>query len=810
MARELMPKSGIMMPYVVVTRDAAIVGVSTVDGFAGTIDLTQKYLKISDAANTYLNKTEGATKAYVGQALAPIMEGALFKDDPYVNNNTPIRSGGANGVESVDMIKVTDANIIKIGSYESSVQGIELHSAGRVSVVDRNAGGIETKYPIYSQRYRPEITELPFAAIGSYVKDAQGRTIGVNRTGVNADITQMTQKVIFTQAPTVPDAAQPYDAVNLRQLQAAGGGGGANMSGVMNNFIGAVEWFNGSRASLPAGYIAADGQVLSRVRYPDLSAALEKGMLNSVTEAMWINSGDSGRPFAWRSSFSRGGTAGTSHDGSTPDAWMRAPDLNGIQANSIKHLFLSGSSGAASEPSVGQVWTQSSPNLSGRIAPGSNVSGTWLAPTKINGTENEALTAGPDIVNMNRLTDGSLVNQQTPLPNYIDFNANRQNKTYGRGSQIQTSTGGAPVSRSPDNIGDLYPNHAVGIWIIRANGSFTAANTSYNVINSDTALPAPGIAIEGGLVRSVYKINDTEHMSAQFSIRRGVGQTPFARIALKGEGHGSDTVYDLPLNNKYNPIQSAAMRNVVSFNQVNVPTPADVMLQNALDFRAIQPYALPASYPMGVTSSLMRGDQGWGRENQAILGVLTSKNWPDASGDNSCFQIACNEQAGLVYKKPLYSAGASATYLSDFITVRDSRNTTVDGNGFIKQASPIVKLFGDGKYETNDEAKGARAHRISEGVYKVEKVLGFNSDTSWSGMGGGFELPQNGNGLALIWLDFEVEADGSIIIKTYHRTHPTAPSFASNEIEGYKEADPIDIPKGRWVDLRVEMPTRED
>lgn len=781
MARELMPKSGIMMPYVVVTRDAAVVGVSTVDGFAGTIDLTQKYLKISDAANTYLNKTEGATKTYVGQALAPIMEGALFKDDPYVNNNTPIRSGGANGVESVDMIKVTDANIIKIGSYESSVQGIELHSAGRVSVVDRNAGGVETKYPIYSQRYRPEITELPFAAIGSYIKDAQGRTIGVNRTGINADITQMTQKVTFTQAPTVPDAAQPYDAVNLRQLQAAGGGGGANISGVMNNFIGAVEWFNGSRAALPAGYIAADGQTLTRTdsKVKDLWAAVSSGLLASVSEYDWINgiSDQYGaHPGIHRGKYSLG-------DGSTN---FRIPDLNGMQSGSVSSPFLRGAGVGSGE--VGRVYENGAPNITGQFGlPTGDIGGAWqpivnwdkaIGPLQENVPSEFAPSKGVTVPNQSI---------------GVKFDASRASASYGR-----------------DGTVEVRPNSAVGIWIIRANGSFTAANTSYNVINSDTALPAPGTAIEGGLVRSVYKINDTEHMSAQFSIRRGVGQTPFARIALKGEGHGSDTVYDFPLNNKYNPIQSAAMRNVVSFNQVNVPIPADVMLQNALDFRAIASYALPASYPMGVTSSLMRGDQGWGRENQAILGVLTSKNWPDSSGDNSCFQIACNEQAGLVYKKPLYSAGASATYLSDFITVRDSRNTTVDGNGFIKQASPIVKLFGDGKYETNDEAKGARAYRISEGVYKVERVLGFNSDTSWSGMGGGFELPQNGNGLALIWLDFEVEADGSIIIKTYHRTHPTAPSFASNEVEGYKEADPIDIPKGRWVDLRVEMPTRED
>lgn len=188
MARDLMPKSGIMMPHVVVTRDAAVVGVSTVDGFAGAIDLTDKYLQKTDASATYQTKAEGASKTYVLDSIQPIMEGALFKADPFVDNNIPFRSAGANGVESVDMIKVTPENSIKLGSYESSVQGIEIHSAGRVVVVDKNDAGVETKYPVYSKRYRPEIGDLPFAAIGSYVKDSKGRTIGVNRTGINSDI----------------------------------------------------------------------------------------------------------------------------------------------------------------------------------------------------------------------------------------------------------------------------------------------------------------------------------------------------------------------------------------------------------------------------------------------------------------------------------------------------------------------------------------------------------------------------------------------------------------------------------------------
>lgn len=219
MARELMPKSGIMMPHVVINRDAAVVGVSTVDGVAGAVDLTGKYLQKTDAADIYQTKTEGASKDYVLDSIQPIMEGALFKADPFVDNNTPFRSAGANGVESVDMMKVTTDNSIKIGSYASSVQGVEIHSAGRLQVVDQNDSGVETKYPVYSKRYRPEIEDLPFAAIGTYVKDSKGRTVGVTRTGINSDIKQLTQKVTFTQPVTIPDAVSDSDAVALKQMK---------------------------------------------------------------------------------------------------------------------------------------------------------------------------------------------------------------------------------------------------------------------------------------------------------------------------------------------------------------------------------------------------------------------------------------------------------------------------------------------------------------------------------------------------------------------------------------------------------------
>jgi len=132
--------------------------------------------------------------------------------------------------------------------------------------------------------------------------------------------------------------------------------------------------------------------------------------------------------------------------------------------------------------------------------------------------------------------------------------------------------------------------------------------------------------------------------------------------------------------------------------------------------------------------------------------------------------------------------------------------TTVDANGFIKRASPVVKVYSDGSTELNAESAGVTVERLETGIYRISGVLGFNSDAGWGGIDGGIELPTDKNKLPLVWVDYEVESDGSILLKTYHRTHPTAPRFARNEIDGVSDGDPVDIPAGRCVDLRVEMP----
>ncbi|MCL5494006.1 phage tail fiber protein [Enterobacter roggenkampii] len=157
----------------------------------------------------------------------------------------------------------------------------------------------------------------------------------------------------------------------------------------------------------------------------------------------------------------------------------------------------------------------------------------------------------------------------------------------------------------------------------------------------------------------------------------------------------------------------------------------------------------------------------------------------------------------------VFAGGISDTNLiisTNGRTLWDTKNTAVDSNGFIKQASPVVKIFTDGKYETNDESEGVTVTRLDVGQYLIEGCKALNSDAAWGGIDGGFEIPTDRNKQPLIWLDYEVNADGSVLVKTYHREHSSAPAFARNERDGLADGEPVDIPAHQFVSVRVEMP----
>ncbi|MEQ9871055.1 prophage tail fiber N-terminal domain-containing protein [Pectobacterium odoriferum] len=137
-------------------------------------------------------------------------------------------------------------------------------------------------------------------------------------------------------------------------------------------------------------------------------------------------------------------------------------------------------------------------------------------------------------------------------------------------------------------------------------------------------------------------------------------------------------------------------------------------------------------------------------------------------------------------------------------------NAVADSSGFWKTASPVINIYADGSFTATYEAEGVDVERLSEGVYKITGCHGMHSDAAWNGIDGGVSNPKCRNGLELTWNDFSVESDGSVIVRTYHRPHPDAISFARNEIDGYENSDPIDVPPGLFIQVRVNMPAQTE
>ncbi|MDE9566694.1 hypothetical protein KKI93_22480, partial [Xenorhabdus bovienii] len=90
-----------------------------------------------------------------------------------------------------------------------------------------------------------------------------------------------------------------------------------------------------------------------------------------------------------------------------------------------------------------------------------------------------------------------------------------------------------------------------------------------------------------------------------------------------------------------------------------------------------------------------------------------------------------------------------------FRMLYDEGNTTFDGNGFIKKASPIIQIYPDGTFITNDESEGATVTKLGLGHYKLSGILGYNADGAW-GVHGGISVPRDVNGNELVYVDDKV------------------------------------------------------
>ncbi|ENO7474863.1 tail fiber domain-containing protein [Citrobacter amalonaticus] len=280
--------------------------------------------------------------------------------------------------------------------------------------------------------------------------------------------------------PLAGDAVNPYDAPTLRQVEnmvGGGGGVGPTLNGVQNFGVGLPTLWT-SRAFIPAWAVVADGQLLNRVDWPELWAHAQ--MHTPISDADWLaNPGK-------RGNYSNG-------DGATT---FRVPDFNGVQSGSIPGLFGRGDQGGLL-PS-GNVYQSAAPDIAGTL--------NFRQVRAPAGELNNNLVGGGGAFSTSTGTTGqygpiSLNGTLATALQLLSFKASDSNPVYGRSAN------------------QVWPNSFVGVWIIRASGGFTAANTSWTVYNGDDEAPPQGVAAVGGAVRSEYQINGTQAVASSFTAR---------------------------------------------------------------------------------------------------------------------------------------------------------------------------------------------------------------------------------------------------------------------------------------------------
>lgn len=160
-----------------------------------------------------------------------------------------------------------------------------------------------------------------------------------------------------------------------------------------------------------------------------------------------------------------------------------------------------------------------------------------------------------------------------------------------------------------------------------------------------------------------------------------------------------------------------------------------------------------------------------------------------AMGETSLYALSARIMAAGVWSNP--------------VRILNGANTTVDANGFIKAASPVVKLFAD-KIEPNDEAAEQPLSFEKPGIghYLIKGSSGFAKEGWW------IEIPTDTHGNKICAVEYQTLENGDLEIKTFKKKLNDEGDIVAN-----LDA-PIDIPNNangepRWIDIRLNTVKRK-
>ncbi|MEY1390556.1 cell envelope integrity protein TolA [Providencia stuartii] len=265
---------------------------------------------------------------------------------------------------------------------------------------------------------------------------------------------------------------------------------------------------------------------------------------------------------------------------------------------------------------------------------------------------------------------------------------------------------------------------------------------------------------------------------------------------------------------------SDAANKIVAMNVSNV------QFSDILNRWATESGTITVTLPDGTTQQLRTAKE----MDKQLDGKQVAGNYADGTKyTTTSYQcsIRPNEIYGLIIQNSgvsgmwsneanswLWSFSTKGTLVAGNIPYDRLTGVTTDNNGFVKKASPIVKLFAD-HIELNEESEGVEMEHLGVGHYLIKGVVGFNSDGAW-GINNGFVIPQDHNGKNMVLIDYKVRPDGDIEVFVFHQQNTDLPERFQNKRIKYIDKDgnpvyyenyePCDVPESRWIDMRVEMP----
>lgn len=222
---------------------------------------------------------------------------------------------------------------------------------------------------------------------------------------------------------------------------------------------------------------------------------------------------------------------------------------------------------------------------------------------------------------------------------------------------------------------------------------------------------------------------------------------------------------------------------------------AELMEQYYRDFRKISSYDTPLAFPLGVSSGIQDASKVGSAGN--FVAMLSCISYDHVSGYEAMAQWYASNNYGGIGVRVAIPSGQHTFFRN--VAFRTTNNTTVDSNGFIKSASPIVRVGacdiqddGDspcGAGISNHEAEGVYIEKGGTGIYRIIGSSGFAND-GWY-----IETPNDANGNKILFVEYEFNR-GVIELKTF------SPIYINGRCE---KGDPFDIPSGRWIDIRLSM-----